>query len=358
MGGARRSRATLTEGVHMPIFDPVRNGFHFGNDFETNLVADWRFGGLCGGMVYAAMDYFRAGIPVPVDTHQPAAGSALFQFIYGRQVQSVVPNLDKWGELTFNPGGLLNDSFFRWGLDRSDGGRLGELRRALGTGWPVPLGLFRWGNGGVGPHHQVLAVAVQGAGPGDRDAAVRINVYDPSYPGVTRSLLPDLAAKLWFLEGDGRDRRYGSWFVDLKYRPVSPPVLAPSVRPAGEDALGMLWMTITTGGDDLRGGNDNAEVVVGMRSGAEIHFGNINRSARWIDHLAQSVPLPLNPPVRRADLAWVDLRTHFGGGLGGDNWKVDGVRIEDESGRVLADRSGQPLVNFTGSVHSHRTTLG
>jgi hypothetical protein len=54
-------------------FLPSINGFHFDNQFESvpafKLIGDLWYGdaskGMCGGMVYAALDYFNAGLEIP-----------------------------------------------------------------------------------------------------------------------------------------------------------------------------------------------------------------------------------------------------------------------------------------------------
>lgn len=79
----------------------------------------------------------------------------MFNYIYNRQVTSITENLDKWAELGFNPFGWRTNEFFNWGLQGFNGGRPQELREQIEAGRPVPLGLFKAGNGGVGPHHQV-----------------------------------------------------------------------------------------------------------------------------------------------------------------------------------------------------------
>ena len=51
-------------------FDPRAHGFHFANDFVDKVVTIPGYGevatdGRSGGMAFAALDYWFAGLPVP-----------------------------------------------------------------------------------------------------------------------------------------------------------------------------------------------------------------------------------------------------------------------------------------------------
>jgi len=117
----------------MTRFDPRVHGFRFANNFKNIFISElnWFTSGLCGGMVYAALDYFHAGKPVPLQDYMLAEGTTLQSYIYNRQVNSIQDNLDKWTEYSFNPFGSRNREFFAWGLQFGSG-RLGELIRSCG----------------------------------------------------------------------------------------------------------------------------------------------------------------------------------------------------------------------------------
>jgi hypothetical protein len=80
-------------------FLPSSAGFHFSNStfphvpdltisvFGQMIGIGDASNGLCGGMVYAARDYFEAGIPIPGDTTNPSSG-ALFDYIVKRLFDS------------------------------------------------------------------------------------------------------------------------------------------------------------------------------------------------------------------------------------------------------------------------------
>jgi hypothetical protein len=152
--------------VYSTPFNPTQHGFKFVNTFKLQpfnfeVFKNVQFGGQCGGMAYAAFDYFNASKSIPNQNYRPAVGTTLQRYIFNRQQNSFWDNVDKWGELFVNPGGARTDEFFNWGLQRTNGGRVDELRQTVGAGRPVPLGLFKAGNGGTGPHHQVLAIGYE-----------------------------------------------------------------------------------------------------------------------------------------------------------------------------------------------------
>lgn len=334
-------------------FDPALHGFKFVNSFKNIFISeiDYTTSGLCGGMAYAALDYFNAGKPIPPQDFMPAEGMPLQSYIYGRQVNSIVANVDKWGEYGFNPGGARNREFFNWGL-QTGSGRLGELRSRIDRGQPVPLGLQDCGKdcgcpGGCPGSHQVLAIGYElGRYKGDLGENIEdfsLFVYDPNVPGRVRTLKPNVAgAKYCYKETPGRCWR--SYFVDLKYARSMPPTITA--------APNELIVQFGTGGDDLRGGNDNVHLSLLLRTGTPLRFTNVNGRKRWINNSSQTVSLPLPATVRAEDIAGVLLETTFGGGVGSDNWNLDSLMVKSRIGttvHTILTQSGRPLVRFTGN---------
>ena len=95
---------------------------------------------------------------------------------------------------------------------------------------------------------------------------------------------------------------------------VAPPNQANQVR-----------LTIVTGGDDLRGGNDNLNVAVRYRDGRTQSFPFVNAGARWADNSTHVVLLNLDHAVNPNDITGLDLQTTFSGGFGGDNWNMNSL---------------------------------
>jgi len=116
----------------------------------------------------------------------------------------------------------------------------------------------------------------------------------------------------------------------------------------------LLAVEIGTGNDDLRGGNDNVNLFVNMKSGTQVLFDNINRSVRWADNSTNKVT-QVPTPGKIADVAGFRLETTFGGGIGGDNWNLNRFIVHGIVSNVankMVDVSGNPLYRFTGDQKS------
>jgi hypothetical protein len=334
----------------MTSFSPATHGFKFSNSFQTEPIQNIRFGGLCGGMAYSALDYYNTRRAIPTQTFRPADGTPLFNYIYTRQTNSIADNIDKWTELFVNPFGWRTGEFFNWGLQGFKGGRLQELRASIDAGKPVPLGLFKNGDGGAGPHHQVLAIGYDmGRYRGDLGANkedLKIYIYDSNFPNQTMTLVPKPASNCYYYIEDTRCV-WQTYFVDKKYRTQTPPIIA-TPTPSSEEMVSDVLLKIRTGGDDLRGGNDNVNMTIRFKSGASFTKNNINNGARWIDNYTQNVPIRLDRAVRLSDIASVTLTTTFGGGWNGDNWNMDMLCVM-AAGREIYNASGAPLSRFDGN---------
>jgi hypothetical protein len=142
----------------------------------------------------------------------------------------------------------------------------------------------------------------------------------------------------------------------------------PSSRVTTDAPLTQALLVVQTGSDDLRGGShagDNADVTLGLADGSEVVTRNVNQGGNWANHTTHSVIL--NGPLPKvSDISSVTISTNFGGGLGGDNWKVDSVAlvVSFGSGSVTSGpippppvvhdwliRSELPLTRFTANVH-------
>lgn len=354
--GAQMANA---QGRRMTSFNPKTHGFQFANTFKNNVVSelDIRTGGLCGGMTYAALDYYLRRKSIPKQNYRPREGSRLHDYIYNRQVNSLVDNADKWAELWFNPFGSRNGEFFNWGLQGFNGGRLQELKRQIDRGIPVPLGLYGAGGQHNGKEHQVLAIGYDcGRYRGDLKnfkGDFKIFIYDPNHPNKTMILRPDVRKQVYYYSNHSSRKEWRTYFVDLKYRSQTPPNISqPGRATTTAGQADHLLFTFHTGGDDLRGGNDNLNLTIYYKNGRSQTIRNINRGRRWIDHYSQNVSVRLNQTVPVNQIDRVVLSTTFGGGMGGDNWNLDRLTIKARGNRLnqtIYNRSGKPLRRFTGS---------
>lgn len=342
----------------MTRFNPQVHGFKFVNSFTVQTqIAGFNgptFSGLCGGMVYAALDYFYANKLIPQQTYMPAEGMPLQAYLSNRQMNSVLPNADKWAEYGFNPFGSRNREFFNWGLQLGSG-RLGELRSRIDRGDPVPLGLQACGSDcncprGCPGSHQVLAIGYEmGRYRGDLGENIEdlsIFVYDPNHPNTTMTLKPSVGGAM-YLYSEENNCRWRAYFTDMKYSKATPPTIT--------NAPNQLLATFRTGGDDLRGGNDNVHLVLLLRSGATLRFDNVNNGKRWVDGSTQPVSRTLSSSFRTEDVVGVRIETTLGGGIGGDNWNLEALSIVinvNGSNKEMFARSGTPLVRFTGDLRT------
>lgn len=182
MGSARYGQVV---GMQLDTgFRPSRHGFGFPNTWRDTIVGVVASRGRCGGMVFAALDAFRAGVPLPPEARArelPAHDSALARWIWGRQVASVAvrlgENLWRFARYTYAPSGSPV------GIGARTRAELLTVFDALRAGRPVPLGLvsgvgpLRAGLGHLVRNHQVLAYAGEFA-----EQRVVLRVYDPNHP--------------------------------------------------------------------------------------------------------------------------------------------------------------------------------
>lgn len=285
-----------------PPFAPREHGFRFANTFENDAVPllDLRTGGLCGGMVYAALDYWHAGSEVPPQDYRPANGTPLQRYIYSRQVESLVKNGPRWIQLFADVRGARREQFFRCGLDRGAQGELGILLAALADGAPVPLGLKSPGRGG----HQVLAL---GCEVGEREQDVVIRLYDPNYPGRTMRMVPDLEQRRFVYENGPKHVQWAAWFVDVHYSPKVPTVAAAPPWPV-DGLVHELLVECVIGGRDLAGRGEDLDAVLQFRDGRKVTFTAINLGARWLGDYRETARLVLSPPVAAPELQALELR--------------------------------------------------
>lgn len=171
-------------------FTPSIHGFRFSNYFPPGPVLRLAlpFGalpvgnasnGLCGGMVFAARDYFDVGRLPPPDEEPPPPGSPLFRYIVRRLFDSFRL-----------PSGPLK--YYAWMSmpDRDTWYARGLLRRTFREEWPrlraeidrgrlAPFGFIRHRSANpfrLGENHQVLAYGYAREG-----GEVSLRLYDPNH---------------------------------------------------------------------------------------------------------------------------------------------------------------------------------
>lgn len=165
-------------------FSPTAQGFQFRNRFEFilnyefPLVGEVDLGtlivGLCGGMCFAALDYYYSGRAVTSRTLVPPVNHELRKYLEKRQFDSLLP-----------PRGILKVLTWMVRSDRSIGGftsrgELRMLRRRIDRGDPAVLALIRADTrDDPTRNHQVVATAYN---LNESTKQLRIDLYDPNHP--------------------------------------------------------------------------------------------------------------------------------------------------------------------------------
>lgn len=201
-------------------FRPSVHGFPFRNGFQGRILGTGENSyGLCGGMSFAAADYFLAQRPIPGGPKAPAEGTPLHEYLYARQAAS------------FGAFGVMGLKFVEW-MQLPDEGEdsvqsrtlsgLPAIRRTLARGEPVVLGLVlnrtgekAWDN------HQVLALDEQTEGE-----TTTIRIYDPNFPkrdDIIISVAHDGSAVPIRQHIPGRGTIVIRGFFRMAYRPAAPP---------------------------------------------------------------------------------------------------------------------------------------
>jgi len=369
-GDHQRWTLTLLPGATRAVmtrFDPVTHGFQFGNTFTNDLGSGARSDGLCGGMMYAAMDYYLARSRVPGIDYRPAVGTPLQTYLYNRQITQIQGNLDRFADMIVGAApGADKKIYFERGLKEET---LRDIRRQIDAGTPAILALQNADNP-LG--HVVLAIGYDmgryRGDLGEHAEDLSIYVYDPNHPRQTRVLTPDLRTHRYvYRQAGGRDvgssatdrdavdpqAHWLTFFVDTRYRSTPAPTI-PEPDLGGTDGLVReLRLTIRTGGDELVGGNDEVEAIVNIAGREPQVFGNLNHRMRWMAFYEQTLSLPLASPARRADIRSLVLkktaRQRFGVGV--DVWDLDGVKLSAYGGGaahgVILNADGTPLMRFT-----------
>jgi hypothetical protein len=184
-------------GLRRPAkFSPLTHGFAFTNSWPPApaISIPTPFGsigignaaaGLCGGMVFSALDYWHTQKLPPVS--QPAPGTPLYRFIVRRLIASWhvpvgVGRYYLWMNLPDGDSSLTTPgrpTVSQRGLStRTIEQQWPGVKASLDAGVPVPLGLVTVASanpGRLGHNHQVLAWDYQLAG-----AEVTMAVYDPN----------------------------------------------------------------------------------------------------------------------------------------------------------------------------------
>lgn len=160
---------------------------------DANLPSHY---GMCGGMAFAAADYFRAGTPLPrgkdwndLPLDDSPRSRALRDYLWQRQVESFVinaPQLLVWMVMLHLP---LPFAGSRWLLDRTKA-EWRALKTKIDAGEPWPICLIGSSRSPF-DNHQVLAIGYDETGP----ATGVISLYDMNSPGRAQTITLDMRGR-------------------------------------------------------------------------------------------------------------------------------------------------------------------
>jgi len=310
----------------LTAFEPDVHGFHFPNSFSTTLLPSWGWGplrtpqialgGLCGGMTFAALDYYFAGWPVP--THSPddypppgvpPATSRLRDAIFRRHLNSVGLEPSASGipvpgqSLRVKPADLHNllayprlrvasTSTLRTTLATE----LSRAAEALGAGRPIPIGLVSPGN--MFSSHQVVAVGLDAGG-----ATSTLYLYDCRSPGVTATLTVTPSPPSCVLDAPGDPPESWRAFFVERYQPRTPAYVDLVLAEPVTITDGVARFDVRNAGDadahadaiTVAGVDAPHEPVGVLAPGASVHYEHVVSAAGpavYLDAAGRSFPLP------------------------------------------------------------------
>ncbi len=166
---------------------------------ESHLAPGY---GLCGGMCFAALDFYKAGLPLPRGDGpggQPAPGTSLRDYIWQRQLDSLVSDAARFMAWLIALNYVPPSRPFRGGATRLLAWSRQEwdrLKAGVDAGEPVPIGLVR-DTRNVYDNHQVLAIGYEE--PVGNHGTVYL--YDPNCPDRDATLRFEFGERLL----DGRE---------------------------------------------------------------------------------------------------------------------------------------------------------
>ena len=197
-------------------FQAVDNGFHFSNnDVEWQFLLPFIRGkNVCGGMCYAALDYWYSHESPPLTKKVPPLGTTLNEYLLDRQISAhffAIPLV-----LSATNFQMRQDVF-----QNSVDNEIPKILASLRTGRPIPLLLIR---DKMLECHFVLVVACD---PWPGGKFTEMVVYDPNQPDKETRFWVNAATSRMELAGDGHVT-FG-FYADTSYEFGDPPFIPDEV---------------------------------------------------------------------------------------------------------------------------------
>ena len=225
-----------------PRFEVEKNGFKFNNTFDNTMLAndiaqtlnlpfpipDLFFGnpirtsGRCGGMTYAALDYFLSdNYEIPSIKSLPPDGDVVADYIQKRQFDSFFHIGDEYILNAIVPN--MGTDFYKRSLPPT-GHSFSFYKEQIDKNNCRPLALLPLGDGNL-IGHQVLGI---GYTDNPNPEKALIHIYDPNCYKNERVLKLNKSKEAWdvynYIDGEVADRvaRYKAWIAADGYSPVIP----------------------------------------------------------------------------------------------------------------------------------------
>ncbi len=224
---------TAVDGA-LTILNPLFGGALVLSGLSRRLVT-WAEGavpqtyGLCGGMAFAALDYYAAGIRIPEGNQPPTrvnpAGTTLRDYLDKRQLDSLRDNLSAvlaWmAVLKLIPQWWTFRSGSPWLLDQTKE-QWQTLTKNIDAGQPTPLALIGTTANPM-ENHQVVAYGYEDAG----DGTGTIYVYDMDCPEAEQRIVLDFRGRFLSAPETCANPARGPLcgFICEKYTSAAPPTV-------------------------------------------------------------------------------------------------------------------------------------
>lgn len=196
---------------------------------ENALVEPY---GMCGGMAFAALDYYHAQLDAPrgvdartLPTRDTLEGDILRTYIWRRLIESLAANVGTFliwmaflhhvpedGLLKGGPGWLRRQTERQWN----------KLKKRIDDDKPSPLGLVGTTRDPT-MNHQVLAYGYDD----HEDGTGTVYLYDMNCPGAEQTLNLDFAGEKLVEDSCHSDTRgdIQGFFLENYWRNIAPPVV-------------------------------------------------------------------------------------------------------------------------------------
>lgn len=389
-----------------PRFRINEDGFGFKNTFENAIYFGpfgWsiRTGGRCGGMSYAALDFFYSTEFDRPDTNKtPPDGDVLADYILKRQLHTFKSVADEYIAAMMWPGGSdiyygrchpPNGDSFRFYRDEI-------LRRKR----PCNIACIAIGSGlpDIGDGHQVLGIGITDDPDPEK---VLIHVYDSNDPGHERVLRLNERDGVWELRcftdgsvGQTVHRTFKAWFPDPGYRKHQPDIFekhSPHVdlsnrdlrnwkMPQKQDLQHYIFTRADFSGNDISSGDFGGDFegvnagyarFVGTRvrqcdfRNAELTgalFSNADLRGTTFDGSNMQRAALVNTELSDARLCEANLERAFFNGAKMNNTRLDGAELSDgllaglNAVNTRFDRATLEGCNLTGAALNNVSFVG